>query len=162
MTIIEEHRTEVRAGNVQYQITVVARTGAAEQQRVVVTVGGEGPDGELVAEGRLELDSAAVPAVAELLGGSLLAFSGGGGGGGRRRTGQRPAQQGSPWTEEMDAELERRWLAGDPVADLARDFERTPGGIRARLPRVGCDPEKPGNHLPMPPSLREEPGGDEF
>ncbi|MDT8915099.1 helix-turn-helix domain containing protein [Amycolatopsis sp. PS_44_ISF1] len=161
MTIIEEHRTEVRSGNVQYQVTVVTRTGAQEESRVVVTVGGEGPGGELVAQGRLELDSAAVPVVAELLGGSLLAFAGGGGAG-RRRTGERPAQQGRPWSEEMDAELERRWLAGDPVSELARDFERTPGGIRARLPRVCCDPEKPGNHLPMPPSLREEPGGEEL
>ncbi|MGW4489236.1 helix-turn-helix domain containing protein [Amycolatopsis sp. NPDC004368] len=154
MTIIEEHRTEVRAGNVQYRIAVVARPGdAAEQSRVTVTVGGEGPDGESVAHGKLDLDTAVVPAVADLLAGSLHAFAGGP----RRRSGERPAQQGKPWS----AELESAWLAGDTVADLARRFERTAGGIRSRLPRVGCDPERPGHHLPVPPSLREPAAGEE-
>ena len=43
---------------------------------------------------------------------------------------------------------------------LAR-CERTAGGIRARWPRVGCDPERPGEYLPEPPSRRgsDEPGG---
>ncbi|QRP50789.1 helix-turn-helix domain containing protein [Amycolatopsis sp. FDAARGOS 1241] len=153
MTIIEEHRTEVRVGNVQYQIAVVANPGArAEQGRVTVTVGGEGPEGEPVAHGRLDLDTAAVPTVADLLAGSLHAFAGTGGP--RRRSGERPAQQGKPWSAELDAELESAWLAGEPVAELARRFARTAGGIRARLPRVGCDPERPGHHLPAPPSLR--------
>ncbi|WP_432845218.1 helix-turn-helix domain containing protein [Amycolatopsis sp. CA-161197] len=157
MTIIEEHRTEVRVGNVQYQIAVVARPGeTAEQSRVTVTVGGEGPDGESVVHGRLDLDTAVVPAVADLLAGSLHAFAGGP----RRRSGERPAQQGKPWSAELDAELESAWLAGDTVAELARRFERTAGGIRSRLPRVGCDPERPGHHLPAPPSLRESAEGD--
>ncbi|WP_020660345.1 hypothetical protein [Amycolatopsis benzoatilytica] len=158
MTIIQEHRTEVRAGEVQYQVAVITRTEDGEPERVTVTVGGERPDGELVVEGRLDLDVGSVSTVAELLGTSLRTFAGGGS---RRRSARRPAQQGRPWTEEMDAELEARWLAGDTVADIARHFARTPGGIRARLPRVGCDPEHPGNHLPTPPSLREaEEGAD--
>jgi hypothetical protein len=153
MTIIEEHRTEVRAGNVQYQITVVTQPGAtAEQSRVTVALGGEGPGGESVAQGRLELDTTAVLAVADLVAGSLHAFAGTGGP--RRRSGERPAQQGKPWSPQLDAELEAAWLAGDTVADLACRFAHTAGGIRARLPRVGCDPERPGFHLPAPPSLR--------
>ena len=152
MTIIQEHRTEVRSGDVQYQVAVVTRSEGGEPERVTVTVGGERPDGEPVVEGRLELDVTSVATVAELLDTSLRTFAGGGA---RRRSRGRPAQQGRPWTDEMDADLEARWLAGDSVAELARHFARTPGGIRARLPRVGCDPEHPGNHLPTPPSLRE-------
>ncbi|PFG50823.1 hypothetical protein ATK36_6077 [Amycolatopsis sulphurea] len=154
MTIIHEHRTEIRAGDIQYQVAVITRTEGGEPDRVTVTIGAERPDGEPVAEGRLDLDVASVPTVAELLGTSLRSFTGGA----RRRSGNRPARQGQPWTDEMEAELEARWLAGESVVDIARHFDRTPGGIRARLPRVGCDPERPGNHLPTPPSLRD---GDE-
>ncbi|MBB4683001.1 helix-turn-helix domain containing protein [Amycolatopsis jiangsuensis] len=156
MTIIQEHRTEVRSGDIQYQVAVITRTEGGEPDRVTVTIGGERPDGEPVAEGRLDLDVASVATVAELLGTSLRTFAGAGG---RRRSRSRPARQGQPWSDEMDAELEARWLDGESVADLARHFARTPGGIRARLPRVGCDPEHPGNHLPTPPSLRDEEEG---
>ncbi|WP_344868403.1 helix-turn-helix domain containing protein [Amycolatopsis ultiminotia] len=152
MTIIQEHRTEIRAGDIQYQVAVITRTDGGEPDRVTITVGGERTDGEPVAEGRLDLDVASVPTVAELLGTSLRTFAGGGA---RRRPRSRPARQGQPWSDEMDAELEARWLDGASIGDLARHFARTPGGIRARLPRVGCDPERPGNHLPTPPSLRE-------
>ena len=45
--------------------------------------------------------------------------------------------------------------------EIAAYFERTPGGIRARLPRVGCDPENPGCYLPVPPSRRTDLDGGE-
>ncbi|GAA4552811.1 helix-turn-helix domain containing protein [Amycolatopsis samaneae] len=156
MTIIDEYRTEVRQGNTTYRIAVATRSGDRAEPRVTVTVGGAGPDGEPVADGRLELDAGAVPAVADLLAASLHAF-GGTGGPPRRRARDRAAQQGRPWSDEQDAELEHRWLAGEGVEELAQRFERTPGGIRARLPRVGCDPERPGEYLPAPPSRRAEP-----
>ncbi|MFE0024170.1 helix-turn-helix domain containing protein [Amycolatopsis sp. NPDC059021] len=158
MTIIDEHRTEVRQGNTTYQIAVATRSGDRAEPRVTITVGATGPEGEQVADGRLELDVEAVPAVADLLATSLHAF-GGAGGPPRRRVRDRPARQGRPWSDEQDAELENRWLAGESVEDIARHFERTPGGIRARLPRVGCDPERPGEYLPAPPSRRAEPDG---
>jgi len=67
----------------------------------------------------------------------------------------RPASRGRPWTAEQDAELERGWIGGDSLEEIAARFQRTPGGIRARLPRVGCDPQRPGEYLPEPPSRRE-------
>ncbi|MEU9687445.1 helix-turn-helix domain containing protein [Amycolatopsis japonica] len=159
MTIVEEHRTEIRVQDTVYRIEVAAREGggaAGEDRWVTVMVGGAGPLEEPVAEGRLDIDAEAVPALATVLSDTLLAFAGRGTGrNGRRRSADRPAHQGLPWSDELDAELESRWLAGESVEEIARRFERTPGGIRARLPRVGCDPERRGAYLPIPPSQRE-------
>ncbi|WP_410659927.1 helix-turn-helix domain containing protein [Amycolatopsis sp. lyj-112] len=161
MTIVEEHRTEIRVQDTVYRIEVAAREGggaAGEDRWVTVMVGGAGPQEEPIAEGRLDMDAEAIPALATVLSDTLLAFAGQGGRNRRRRSADRPAQQGLPWSEELDAELESRWLAGESVEEVARAFERTPGGIRARLPRVGCDPEHRGAYLPVPPSRRE--GGE--
>lgn len=92
--------------------------------------------------------------VADLVADGLLSATTGAGRSSRRRSAARAAQQGRPWNDEMDAELESRWLAGESVTEIAAYFERTPGGIRSRLPRVGCDPENPGCYLPVPPSRR--------
>jgi hypothetical protein len=164
MNIIEEHRTEVRVGINKYSVAVAAlpsddQTGLSP--RVAVTVGAVGPQGEPVAEGRIEVAAGAAPTLGTVLSDTLASFAGIGNPS-RRRPGVRPARQGSPWTDEQDAELERLWQAGESVEDIAAQFERTPGGIRARLSRVGCDPEKPGAYLPVPPSRRAEfPGGDD-
>ncbi len=160
MTIVEEHRTEIRVHDSVYRIEVAAHPGggaAGEDRWVTVMVGGTGPQEEPIVEGQLDIDAEAVPTLATVLSDTLLAFAGQGKGQ-RRRPGDRPAQQGMPWSEDLDAELEGRWLAGESVEEIARSFERTPGGIRARLPRVGCDPENRGEYLPVPPSQRL--GGD--
>lgn len=157
MTIVEEHRTEIRVQDSVYRIEVAARPGGGvdrEDRWVTVRVGGTGPQEESIAEGQLDIDTEAVPTLATVLSDTLLAFVGKGRGQ-RRRPGDRPAQQGMPWSEELDAELESRWLTGESVEEIARRFERTPGGIRARLPRVGCDPERRGAYLPVPPSQRD-------
>lgn len=153
MNIIEEHRTKVRAGENIFSIEVTALPGGDRPDRMIVSVGGAGVQGESVADGQIEVASTAAESLGTVLSETLrhhAAVSASGG----RRTRDRPAAQGRPWTPELDAELERRWIAGDPVAEIAQHFERTPGGIRARLPRVGCDPERPGEYLPEPPSQR--------
>ncbi|MCR6490003.1 helix-turn-helix domain containing protein [Amycolatopsis sp. OK19-0408] len=158
MSIIEERRTEVRAQENTYQIVVSTRTDedrVVPTPRVMITLEAGGPGGEPVAEGSLDLDVAVAATVADLVADELLSATGGGRVP-RRRSAGRPAQQGRPWNEEMDAELENRWIAGEGVAEIAAYFERTPGGIRARLPRVGCDPEHPGCYLPVPPSRRTD------
>ena len=163
MSIIEQRRTQIRAADNTYQIVVATRTDvdrAEPTPRVMITLEAGGPGGEPVAEGSLDLDVAVADTVAELVTDSLLSAAGGGRGP-RRRSAERPAQQGRPWSEEMDAELESRWIAGESVAEIAAYFERTPGGIRARLPRVGCDPENPGCYLPVPPSRRTDLDGGE-
>jgi hypothetical protein len=163
MNIIEEHRTEVRVGVNKYSVEVAAlpsddRSGLSS--RVAVIIGAVGPEGESVAEGRIEVDTRAALTLGTVLSDTLLSFAGISNHS-RRRPAVRPAQQGRPWTDEQDTELERLWQAGESVEDIAARFERTPGGIRARLPRVGCDPEKQGAYLPVPPSRRAEfSGGD--
>jgi hypothetical protein len=154
MTIIEEHRSKLRVGENTLSIEIVTVPGGERCDRLVVSVAASGPDGERRAEGQLEVS----PEVAGALGGVLSetlrhhgAMSEPGGG----RSRDRPAGRGRPWTAEQDAELERRWISGEDVATIAARFERTPGGIRARLPRVGCDPQRPGEYLPEPPSRRE-------
>ncbi|WP_410644402.1 helix-turn-helix domain containing protein [Amycolatopsis sp. lyj-346] len=163
MSIIEQRRTEIRAAENTYRIVVATRTDvdrAEPTPRVMITLEAGGPGGEPVAEGSLDLDVAVANTVAELVTDSLLSAAGAARGP-RRRSADRPAQQGRPWSEEMDAELETRWIAGESVTQIAAYFERTPGGIRARLPRVGCDPENPGCYLPVPPSRRTDPDGGE-
>lgn len=158
MSIIEERRTEIRAEDNTYQIVVATRTDvdrAEPTPRVMITLEAGGPGGEPVAEGSLDVDVAVAAKVADVLADELLSATGVGRGP-RRRSPGRAAQQGRPWSEEMDAELESRWIAGESVAQIATHFERTPGGIRARLPRVGCDPENPGCYLPVPPSRRTD------
>jgi hypothetical protein len=163
MSITEERRTEIRAQEIIYQIAVATRMDedrAEPTARVMITLEAGGPDGEPVAEGSLDLDLAVAGTVADLVADGLLSTTGAGRPP-RRRSAARPAQQGRPWNEEMDAELESRWVAGESVAEIAAYFERTPGGIRSRLPRVGCDPENPGCYLPVPPSRRVDLDGGE-
>ncbi|GAA3865005.1 hypothetical protein GCM10022243_34060 [Saccharothrix violaceirubra] len=66
-----------------------------------------------------------------------------------RRSG--PANANAPWTPALEAELRESWLATDPAETpetarktLATHFARSPTAIRARLLRLGCDPEAPG------------------
>jgi hypothetical protein len=155
MNIIEEHRTEFRVGIHTYCVEITALPSGDESTsvpRVAVLVGAAGPQGEPVGEGRIEVDAGVAVTLASVLADSLRS-SAGITGPGRRRPGDRPAQQGRPWSDELDA-------VGDPVAgrgtveDIAARFERKPGGTRVRLPRVGRDPEKQGAYLPLPPSRR--------
>ncbi|MTD57391.1 helix-turn-helix domain containing protein [Amycolatopsis pithecellobii] len=153
MTIVEEHRSKVRAGENTYSIEVTALPGGDQPDRLIVSVGGAGPRGDVLAEGHLEVSSDVAVALGSVLSETLrhhVAISLAGG----RRTRARPASQGRPWTPELDAELEESWIRGETVEDIAVRFGRSPGGIRARLPRVGCDPERPGEYLPEPPSQR--------
>lgn len=155
MNVIEEHRSKIRAGENTYSIEVTALPGGDQPDRLIVSIGGAGPNGELVADGQLEVASGAAAALGSVLSETLrhhVALTEPG----ARRTRARPAGQGRPWNRDLDLELERRWLEGQTVEEIAIHFERTPGGIRARLPRVGCDPERPGEYLPGPPSRRSE------
>src|SRR5437763_16459999 len=118
MSIIEERRTEIRAQEITYQIAVATRTEhdrAEPNTRVMITLEAGGPGGEPVAEGSLDLDVAVAATVADLVADELLSAAGAGRAP-RRRSAGRPAQQGRPWSEEMDAELESRWIAGESVA----------------------------------------------
>jgi hypothetical protein len=67
-----------------------------------------------------------------------------------RRAG--PANSHQPWTPELDAELRDTWLAAVPpasprIGELAEAMSRSRNAIRARLARIGCDPDVPGRLL---------------
>ena len=74
------------------------------------------------------------------------------------RSGTSPANASAPWSKEQDDELLERWTsAGDTYSAtalrriLAEHFGRTTGSIRARLLRIGCDPDVPGHaFVPAP------------
>lgn len=59
-----------------------------------------------------------------------------------------------PWTADLDTVLKDTWL-GTPsttpattvIGELAKGMGRSRGSIRARLARVGCDPDVPGRTL---------------
>ncbi|NYI92692.1 hypothetical protein HNR02_006067 [Amycolatopsis endophytica] len=151
MNIIEEHRSTLRAGETTLSIDVTTLPGGDPAGRLVIRVGAAGAEGEAVADGQIEVSAGVAATLGSMLSEMLRHHAALTDPGGRTA---RPASQGRPWTPALDAELEQRWIAGESVADIARELARSPGGIRARLPRVGCDPERPGEYLPDPPSMR--------
>ncbi|PPK65905.1 hypothetical protein V5P93_000202 [Actinokineospora auranticolor] len=111
---------------------------------------GADPDGTVVAEGILRLPPGGATETAKLLRESLDAISGFEG----RRTRRKTGNSHQPWTIEQDTTLREAWLSHPPstqapelIRELAEDRARTPAAIRARLPRVGCDPDVPGRLL---------------
>ncbi|WP_214405707.1 hypothetical protein [Pseudonocardia lacus] len=59
-----------------------------------------------------------------------------------------------PWTPDLDMTLKGAWLnasdttpAFDLIGELAKEMGRSRNSIRARLARVGCDPDVPGRVL---------------
>lgn len=154
MTNVDAHRTHIRMGSTTYDVDVEALPleAGGRAGRVAVSVSAAGEQAETIAEGRVEVDVEAAGTLGTVLAKALRSVAGIAPPG--DRSAAAPANRGRPWTDEMDAELERQWLAGASVADIAGQFERSPGSIRARLPRVGCDPVNPGSYLPEPPSRR--------
>ena len=55
----------------------------------------------------------------------------------QRRKRRLPESAGKPWDASEDELLCERFDAGASVSELAREFRRTDGGIRARLVRLG-------------------------
>jgi hypothetical protein len=160
MTIIEEHRSTIRSGEHTFSIEVTALPGGDRSETLVVGIGARGSADEFVASGQIEVIPRAAATLGTVLAETLrhhAAMSGQA----SRKARDSPAGRGQPWSPELDAELERRWIAGESVEEIAARLERTPGGIRARLPRVGCDPERQGEYLPEPPSRRRPEGMSE-
>jgi hypothetical protein len=69
---------------------------------------------------------------------------------------ERPAPPNSrqPWTAALDTVLRETWLTGtestpatELIGRLAGELGRSRGGIRARLARLGLDPDVPGRVL---------------
>jgi hypothetical protein len=69
-----------------------------------------------------------------------------------RTVSDRPVNSHQPWNPELDNQLQDTWLAATPPAtdrilELADAMGRSDRAIRARLARLGCDPDVPGRML---------------
>jgi hypothetical protein len=47
-----------------------------------------------------------------------------------------PARHGTPWSAEEDRRLRTRFLAGEPIAELAKAHQRKKGAISSRLVKL--------------------------
>jgi hypothetical protein len=110
-----------------------------------------GADGtEIVAEGTIRLPPGGATAAALLVQRALTAiatFEG-------KRVRQRIGNSHARWTPTDDADLRAEWLtqvattpATSAIRALATARQRSPAAIRARLARLGCDPDVAGRLL---------------
>ncbi|MGX7823540.1 hypothetical protein ACTG9Q_00440 [Actinokineospora sp. 24-640] len=104
----------------------------------------------IVAKGDLSLPPGGAAQASKLLTRALTAISALEG---RRRVGSAPNAH-APWDHDQDAALRGAWQsypettpATSAIRELATARQRSPGGIRARLSRLGCDPDVPGRML---------------
>lgn len=153
-----DFRDELRLGEHTYSVRASSTSDDADQPAsVAVEFTGADADGRIVAEGNLLL---AVEGFAEAAGFLTRTLDGVAALHGVRSTNRssararsRPANAGQPWTEELDGRLRQCWMSatgtsgGELLAELAREFARTRGSIRARLTCLGCDPDVPGRGL---------------
>lgn len=153
---------ELDIAGAHYQVT--AATAADLADTIVIDVLGAGPGGEAI-QGTLTGPTSALahlgPLLDQVLGGLAVAHgidvdrSLGGAPAARRRGDRRPGtppNAGQPWTDELRADLERRWLAADVnaaaeplIAAIAQEMGRTRDSIRSQLQRQKLDPERPGS-----------------
>ncbi|MBA8825522.1 hypothetical protein FHX42_002873 [Saccharopolyspora lacisalsi] len=149
-----DFRDELRVGEHTYSVRAGTSDCADQPASVAVEFTGADADGRIVAEGNLLM---AVEGFADAVAFLTRTLDGAAALHGVRPTGlntararSRPANAGQPWTEELDERLRQRWMAaaetsgGELLAELARDFARTRGSIRARVAYLGCDPDVPG------------------
>ncbi|SMD19441.1 hypothetical protein [Lentzea albidocapillata] len=134
---------EIKLGEVNYRLS--ATTDSDES--MVLDLLGSLDSGEVIADGRLRLPVEGGVTIGKLLARVLSAHTR------LRSRPSRHANANQPWTEALDTDLRAAWLTspetGSPklIRSLADAMERSPTAIRARLARVGCDPDVPGREL---------------
>ncbi len=137
------YHNEIKLGEVNYRLS--ATTDSSES--LVLDLLGSLDSGEVIADGRLRLPVEGGATVGKLLSRVLGAHT--------RLRGRpsRYANANQPWTDTLDAALRTTWLTPTDtppqtlIRSIADDMQRSPTAIRARLPRVGCDPDIPGREL---------------
>jgi hypothetical protein len=137
------YHNEIKLGEVNYRLS--ATTDSTES--LVLDLLGSLDSGEVIADGRLRLPVEGGTTVGKLLARVLSAHT---------RLRNRPSRYtnaNQPWTDSLDEALRTTWLtptdipAQTLIRSIADDMQRSPTAIRARLPRVGCDPDVPGREL---------------
>lgn len=141
------YETQTRIGTTSYRLR------AAADPDLVMELTGTDTSGAMVAEGTLRLPLDAGATVGKLLA-QVLDALGRLGAPPPRSPRARPANANQPWTDDLDADLRATWLNATPdtpttdlIRTLARDHQRSATSIRARLARIGCDPDVPGRPL---------------
>ncbi|MBP2321057.1 hypothetical protein JOF56_001442 [Kibdelosporangium banguiense] len=156
---IVDCRADVTANGHQFSVRAATLPPAGDiGERIEVALTGVDSAGSTTASGSFTLPPDGLSAVGKLINQVMSGLSTLNG---RPATG--PANAQAPWTKEQDDELLERWLAaGDTNAativrrNLATHFGRSSGSIRARLLRIGCDPDAPG-HAFIPTTLATHP-----
>ncbi|GAB3870502.1 hypothetical protein GCM10029964_005130 [Kibdelosporangium lantanae] len=142
-------KADVYANGRQYTVRAATLNAPGERgDRIEVSLDGADGDGTAAADGAIRLPLDGLAAVGRLLNQIMTGLSTLNG----RPPGRSAANAQAPWTAGQDEELMELWLAaGDtnsaPVVrrDLAAHFGRSSGAIRARLLRIGADPDAPGH-----------------
>ena len=137
------YHNEIKLGEVNYRLS--ATTDSAES--LTLELLGALDSGEVIADGRLRLPVEGGATIGKLLSRVLGAHT--------RLRGRpsRYANANQPWTDPLDAQLRTAWLTPTDtpspalIRSIADDMQRSPTAIRARLARVGCDPDVPGREL---------------
>ncbi|WP_434449466.1 hypothetical protein [Lentzea sp. E54] len=136
-------QNEIKLGQVNYRLSATTDS----EESLVLDLLGSLDSGEVIADGRLRLPVEGGATIGKLLSRVLGAHT---------RLRSRPtrhANANQPWTESLDTELRTAWLspadstAPELIRSLADAMQRSATAIRARLPRVGCDPDVPGREL---------------
>jgi len=137
------YHNEIKLGEVNYRLSATTDTG----ESLVLDLLGSLDSGEVIADGRLRLPVEGGATIGKLLSRVLGAHTR------LRSRPSRHANANQPWTESLDTDLRTAWLAESEanaavrIRTLADEMQRSPTAIRARLPRVGCDPDIPGREL---------------
>ncbi|MEJ2856621.1 MULTISPECIES: hypothetical protein [unclassified Saccharothrix] len=141
------YETQTRIGTTNYRLR------AAADPDLFLELAGTDTTGAMVAQGSLRLPLDAGATVGKLLA-QVLDALGRLGAPPPRSPRSRPANANQPWTDDLDAHLRATWLDATPdttttdlIRTLARTHERSATSIRARLARIGCDPDIPGRSL---------------
>lgn len=136
---------EIKLGNINYRLSATVESEVS----LVMDLLGTTESGEVVADGRFRLPVEGGSTIGKLLTRVLTAHT---------RMQVRPVRHANaslPWTKALDDELREAWLqpgsrdAVGRINDLAERMQRSPGAIRARLPKVGCDPDVATRELSM-------------
>ena len=134
---------EIKLGDISYRLTATVDSG----ESLVLDLLGTTESGEVVADGRLRLPVEGGSTIGKLLGRVLSAHTR------LQSPPSRHANATCPWTQSLDDELREAWLqpGGDGAVNrinrLASHMERSKTAIRARLAKVGCDPDVAGREL---------------
>ncbi|GGS17627.1 hypothetical protein [Actinokineospora fastidiosa] len=128
-----------------YRLTVTADAG-----QLTLDLHGSSETEGVVADGTIRLPVSGTAETARLLTRALTAA---GAFDSTRKRGTAPNSH-APWTQDQDTALRADWQtykettpATTAIRELATARQRSPGSIRARLSRIGCDPDVPGRLL---------------